>query len=295
MNLRDIQYMVTVADLGNFSQAAEQCHVSQPTLSAQIKKLEETLDVTIFERTNKRVMITQTGEQIVRAGRRILQEVETIKSISQLAQDPMSGPFRLGAFPTLASYFFPHAVYSVRKAFPKLKLILIEEKTEELIAQLHSGALDAALLALPIEDDYLTNHALFDDEFLLAVATDHPLAAASKVDQRILKDHALLLLDEGHCLRDQALDVCQINGGNEHENVRATSLETLRNMVKAGTGITLMPRIAIPEHDVDIRYIPFRDPVPKRTIGLVWRNTSPRGELLSQLVTHWRKPQEEQA
>lgn len=293
MNLRDLQYVVTVADLGNFSQAAEQCHVSQPTLSAQVKKMEEYLDVTIFERTNKRVMVTQTGEAIVQAGRRILQEVDVIKDISKLAQDPMAGTFRIGAFPTLASYYFPQVVGDMRNHFPKLKLILIEEKTDTLIEQLVAGDIDAALLALPIHHDFLETAALFDDDFYLAVPTGHELASAKKVDQRVLSDNELLLLDEGHCLRDQALDVCQINGANEQENVRATSLETLRHMVAAGTGITLMPKLAISDHEPAIRYIPFREPAPGRTIGLVWRKTSPRKELLGQLITLWNDIQED--
>ncbi len=284
MNLRDLQYIVAVAELKNFSQAALQCHVSQPTLSSQIKKMEELLGIALFERTNKKVMLTPSGEDIIRVARRILQEVDTIHAIAESSQDPLAGTFRIGAFPTLATYIFPQLMPKAKAACPNLKLILREDKTADLLEQLKAGDIDAALIALPVEVDGLTSEILFEDEFLLAVADNHPLAAASKVDLRVLQDHKLLLLDEGHCLRDQALDICHSTGASEEEDVRATGLETLRQMVKAGVGITLMPRIAIQANESGIRYIPFRDPVPKRTIGLVWRKSSARLPVMHALI-----------
>lgn len=284
MNLRDLQYIVAVAELKNFSQAALQCHVSQPTLSSQIKKMEELLGVALFERTNKKVMLTPSGEDIIRVARRILQEVDTIHAIAESSQDPLAGTFRIGAFPTLATYIFPQLMPKAKAACPNLKLILREDKTADLLEQLKAGDIDAALIALPVEVDGLTSETLFEDEFLLAVADDHPLAAASKVDLRVLQDHKLLLLDEGHCLRDQALDICHSTGASEEEDVRATGLETLRQMVKAGVGITLMPRIAIQANESGIRYIPFREPAPKRTIGLVWRKSSARLPVMHALI-----------
>ncbi len=283
MNLRDLHYLVAVADLKNFSQAAEHCNISQPTLSNQIKKLEETLDITVFERTNKRVMLTPIGEQIVASARRILREEENIKSLAELAHDPFSGTFKLGAFPTLSTYIFPKIVPLVKEHFPKLKLILIEEKTDQLIQKLRDGVLDAALLALPLEDDYFISKALFVDEFLLAVPSEHVLATHTKIDQHDLTHHKLLLLEEGHCLRDQALDVCRLSGLEEETDFRATGLETLRQMVKAGTGITFMPNIAIKDGEKGIAYIPFASPAPSRTIGLVWRKTSARNILMQAL------------
>lgn len=284
MNLRDLRYLVAVADLRSFIQAADQCFVSQPTLSTQIKKMEDSLGAQIFERTNKKVLPTELGEQIIASARRILIEVDTIERLANNAQDPLSGNFRLGAIPTLSTYIFPGLVPKIKQTLPKLRLILVEEKTETLIAQLKQGKLDAALLAMPINDDYLKARMLFEDEFYLALASDHPLAMRQTIAQPDLINQQLLLLDEGHCLRGQALQIYQINHAEEQQDVRATGLETLRQMVKAGTGITFMPKIAIHEPEEGIRYIPFDDPAPKRTIGLFWRRTSSRNELLEELI-----------
>ena len=285
MNLRDLQYVVAVADLRNFSQAAQQCNVSQPTLSGQIKKLEAQLGVTLFERNNKRVMLTESGAHIVRAATHILREANTIEEIAESAKDPLSGKFRLGAFPTVSTYIFPEMVPQVKKYMPDLRLILIEEKTASLIEKLRDGTIDAALLALPIHDDFLQSAAVFDDEFFLAVPSDHELAHHQKINQRTLHQHRLLLLEEGHCLRDQALDVCQLHGINEEQDFKATGLETLRQMVRAGTGITLMPKIAIATDETGIAYIPFESPAPKRTIGLVWRKTTTRQHVIDHITT----------
>lgn len=284
MNLRDLDYLVAVADLRSFVQAAERCYISQPTLSMQIKKLEESLGVQILERTNKKVLPTEVGEQIIAAARRILQESDGIKALAKAAKDPLSGNLRLGAFPTLSPYLFPKLVALIKPTLPRVRLILVEEKTDELIQQLASGLLDAALLALPITEDFLEVTTLFEDEFWLAVQSDHPFTAKLSIKLSDLKGQQLLLLDEGHCLRGQALQVCQINNADELQDVRATGLETLRQMVIAGTGITFMPKTAIREQDEGIRYIPFVAPAPKRTIALVWRKTSARKALFSELA-----------
>lgn len=289
MNLRDMEYLVAVADLRNFSQAAAHCHVSQPTLSAQIKKLEAWLGVVIFERTNKRVMPTEVGARIIDSARRILREAETLKQTAETARDPLAGNFRLGAFPTVSTYLFPRMVPSLKAELPNLRLILIEEKTAQLIARLKAGEIDAALLALPVEDEAVAHEALFDDVFYLAVPAGHPLAKRSAIDQSELAAQRLLLLEEGHCLRDQALSVCQTLGAGEQQDVRATGLETLRQMVKAGTGITFMPRLAIYPDESGIRYIPFIDPPPKRTIGLFWRKTSTRTRVLAAMIALLKK------
>lgn len=283
MNLRDLHYLIAVADLRSFSLAAERCFISQPTLSTQIKKLEDELGIQLFERTNKKVLPTELGEQIIASARRVLKEVDCIKELAATAQDPMAGNLRLGAFPTLATYLFPKLVPEIKQALPRIRLILIEEKTEQLLQQLRSGQIDAALLALPVDEDFLATATLFEDEFLLAVAGDHPLAAKTIVEQSDLAGQALLLLDEGHCLRGQALQVCQAAGADEEQDFRATSLETLRQMVRAGTGITFMPRIAVRE-EAGICYLPFQPPTPSRTIGLVWRKTSARGVLIAEIA-----------
>ncbi|RLA21112.1 MAG: DNA-binding transcriptional regulator OxyR [Gammaproteobacteria bacterium] len=284
MNLRDLKYIVAVAHSRSFVQAAESCFVSQPTLSTQIKKLERDLGVKLFERTNKKVMLTKVGKSIVASAQSILDEVERMKALAANAQDPLAGELRLGAFPSLASYLFPSLVSVIKKELPKIKLILIEEKTNTLIGQLERGEIDAALLSLPLKEDFLVSQPLFDDAFELAVAVDHPLAKKQKTRASALQGQQLLLLDEGHCMRDQALQFCQWSGAEEQLGVRAASLETLRQMVIAGTGVTLMPEIAINKEDRGICYIPFEAPVPKRTIGVVWRKSSVRGQLMAQLV-----------
>ncbi len=281
MNIKDLKYFLAVTELEHFGKAAKRCYVSQPTLSGQLKKLEEQLGVALFERTNRRVMLTEAGKQILHSARRILLEVDTINEIAQCSHDPISGKFRLGAFPTLATYVFPDLVAKVKQSMPDLRLILIEEKTEELIEQLRHGEIDAALLALPIDDDFLVSQKLFDDEFFLAIPTGHEFTNLDKIDQKTLKGHELLLLEEGHCLRDQALEICHLHGINEEQDFKATGLETLRQMVKAGSGITFMPNIAIQENESGICYIPFNYPAPMRTIGMVWRKTTVRKEVIS--------------
>jgi len=283
MNLREMSYLVAIADLHNFSKAAEQCNVSQPTLSTQIKKMEEWLGVKIFERNNKRVMITEEGKNIVQSAKKILQEVERIKEIAECSHNPFAGKFRLGAFPTLSTYIFPDIVPQIKKIMPELRLILIEEKTAVLMESLHKGEIDAALIALPIHDDFLGIKRLFDDSFFLAVPPDHPLAEHAEIEIEELASYPLLLLEEGHCLRDNALEICQQHNIAEEQDFRATGLETLRQMVKAGTGITLMPEIAINKHETGIRYIPFMEPTPHRTIGLVYRKTSTRKEIIQKV------------
>jgi len=283
MNLREMSYLVAVADLRNFSQAAEQCNVSQPTLSTQIKKMEESLGVKIFERNNKHVMITEEGKDILRCAEKILQEVEHIKEIAEHSHNPFSGKFRLGAFPTLSTYVFPSIVPQIKKLMPDLHLILIEDKTALLIDSLHKGEIDAALLAMPVDDDFLDIKKLFDDKFFLAVPPEHALAKESSIGTEELAKYRLLLLEEGHCLRDHALEVCQQYNIAEEQDFRATGLETLRQMVKAGTGITLMPEIAINNAETGICYIPFIEPAPYRTIGLAYRKTSTKKEIIQNI------------
>ncbi len=284
MNLRDLKYICAIADMRHFGKAAEACFVSQPTLSGQIKKLEEHLGVKIFERTNRQVVPTDTGKDIITHARRILHEVEHIEDLAESAHDPFKGKLRLGAFPTLASYIFPSLVGRIKSAMPDLHLVLIEEKTAILLEKLRSGQIDAALLAMPVEAPHLESTELFTDQFMLATSLDHPLASRSTVKQSALSEHRLLLLEEGHCLRDQALEVCNRNGIYEEQDFRATSLETLRQMVKAGSGITFMPKIAISDDDTGIHYTAFEPPVPSRTIGLFWRKTTAKTKVIGEIA-----------
>ena len=251
MNLRDLQYLVALADHRHFGRAAEACFVSQPTLSTQVKKLETELGAELLERSPRAVLLTAVGEQVVAHARTVLDEADAIRGVARHAQDPRAGQLRLGAFPTIAPYLFPHVVPTLRDRLPDLELLLTEEKSAVLIEQLRTGRLDAAVLALPVDDDTLHTELLFREDFVLAVPANHPLAVGASdgseqapISIDVLHDERVLLLTEGHCLRDQALAVCQLAGVGERDGFRATSLETLRNMVAAGAGVTLLPLLA---------------------------------------------------
>ncbi len=287
MNLRAFHYLVTLADVRHFSKAAELCYVSQPTLSTQIRKLEEELDVQLVERSPRKVMLTEVGEEVVERARTMLAEADSIKAIARRSKDPHSGTLRIGIFPTLAPYFLPHVVPEIRRQFPRLTLRLFEEKTEDVITMLRQGRLDAGLLALPVDDDQLTARSLFEEPFVLAVPEAHALGTKKTITLEDLENQELLLLEDGHCLREQALEVCQLSGAHEKLDFHATSMETLRQMVAAGTGITLMPVMAVKPpvaHTDNLVTRPFRQPGPKRTIALVWRKSSALGGFLEELA-----------
>ncbi len=287
MNIRAIQYLVTLAEVRHFSRAAERCHVSQPTLSTQIRKLEEELGVQLVERHPRQVMLTPVGEEIVERGRTVLGEIEAMRAISRRSRDPHGGTVRIGIFPTLAPYLLPHVVPLIRKQFPKLTLRLFEEKTEDVLEMLEQGRLDAGLLALPVNHEGFHVRELFEEPFLLAVPGGHPLGNKQTVDMSDLEDQELLLLEDGHCLRDQALEVCQLAGAHEQLDFHATSMETLRQMVAANTGITLMPALAVKPPVAHTDYLitrPFNPPGPARKIAMVWRKTSALGDFLDELA-----------
>jgi len=287
MNLRAMHYLVTLADVRHFSKAAERCHVSQPTLSTQIRKLEDELDVQLVERSPRQVMLTEIGAEIVERARALLAEADAIKSIARRSRDPHSGTLRIGIFPTLAPYFLPHVVPEIRRRFPRLTLRLFEEKTEDVIGMLTRGRLDAGLLALPVDSEQLVTRKLFEEPFVLAVGEGHALTRKQRIQLEDLEHQELLLLEDGHCLRDQALEVCQLAGAHEQLDFHATSMETLRQMVAAGTGITLMPVMAIKPpvaHTDNLVTRPFVEPPPKRTIALVWRKSSALGGFLNELA-----------
>jgi LysR family hydrogen peroxide-inducible transcriptional activator len=287
MNLRDLRYLVALADLRHFGRAAEACHVSQPTLSTQVRKLEEELGVTLVERAPRQVMFTAVGQEIVTRARRVLADVEQLREAARRTTDPEAGSLRLGIFPTLGPYLLPHVVPGVRARFPRLELLLVEEKTETLLGMLRDGRLDAAVLALPMHEDWIECELLFEEAFLLAVPAGHALADATDLRLSQLSDEHLLLLEDGHCLRDQALEVCALAGAGEKEGFRATSLETLRQMVSAGVGITLLPMLAVQPPvpaSATLRLVPFRDPPPSRRLALAWRRSSARSEFLHDLA-----------
>lgn len=282
MNLRDLRYLVAVAEHKHFGRAAEACFVSQPTLSTQLKKLEETLHVTLIERTNRQVMLSPAGEQIVQQAQKILREVNTLTGMAEQYRDPLGGDFRLGIIPTIAPYLLPKILKPMRRAFPNLRLQLTEGQTTQITRMLKQGDLDAVILALPLNDDALTELTLFEEPFLFAASKDHPKAKKTSVTLSDLENEEVLLLEDGHCLRDQALDVCNAHQAVENTSFRATSLETLRQMVAANAGITLMPKLAVHKGS-GVHYIPFKGRPPYRVVGLCWRSTSTRTALLEEL------------
>ena len=296
MNLRDLRYLVALSELRHFGRAAEACHVSQPTLSTQIRKLEDELGVALVERAPRQVMLTRAGEDIAGRARRVLAEVEQMRETARRAADPEAGTIRLGIFPTLGPYLLPHVVPRVRARFPRLELLLVEEKTETILHMLREGKLDAGILALPLHEDWLETEFLFEEPFMLAVPEGHPLTAHRSLRMDELGQQHLLLLEEGHCLRDQALEVCSLAGAGEKEGFRATSLETLRQMVAAGVGVTLLPMLAVkppvPASE-NIRLLPFRNPAPSRKLALVWRRSSAMAEFLHTLAALIRELPEE--
>jgi LysR family hydrogen peroxide-inducible transcriptional activator len=287
MTLQELKYLVALADHGHFGRAAEACFITQSTLSTQIKKLEDFLGVTLFDRSLKRVTPTPIGREILQAARNIVEESERIRELAKHAQDPMARTIQLGVIPTLGPYYLPHALTLVHKKHPGLRMLLREEMTPQILEHLVDGKLDAGLLALPVTDDSLRVEPLFYEPFYAALPAGHALAKTQVLKVSDIMDEKLLLLDEGHCLRDQALDVCG-SGSRGREEVRATSLETLRQMVAMGLGLTLLPALAVDagprvsKKTVEIR--PFRAPPPGRTIALVWRKRAPFPETFERLA-----------
>ena len=282
MNLRDLRYLVAVAEHRHFGRAAEACFVSQPTLSAQLKKLESFLGVQLVERSSKQVMLTPIGDEVAHRARGMLNLADDIVEVARAASDPLAGDLRLGVIPTVAPYLLPHLVPALRASLPRLRPLLQEEQTAVCLDKLRNGFLDLALIAIPVEGhEAFAQLPLYDEPFLLATPADHPLAAREKVRLDDLADARLLLLEEGHCLRDQALSVCQTVGASEAREFRATSLETLRQMAITGAGITLLPRMAaqaappgVQSEALALRR--FHDPQPSRRVAALWRKGSAR-------------------
>jgi len=286
MNLRDLKYLVALADHRHFGKAAAACFVSQPTLSTQIRKLEEELGVSLVERAPRKVMLTPSGHDAAERARRIVAEVEQMKESARRTQDPEAGTVRLGIFPTLGPYLLPHVIPRIRERFPQLELLLIEEKSDVLLSRLREGKLDAGLLALPVHDDQLHSEFLFEEPFVLAVPGSDPLAQRDSLSLSELSNQKLLLLEDGHCLREQALEVCRLSGANEKSEFRATSLETLRQMVAANVGMTLLPILATKPPvatSQNIHLLGFSDSHPSRQIAMLWRKSSAMGGFLLEL------------
>lgn len=287
MNLRDLRYLVAAADTEHFGRAAERCHVSQPTLSGQIKKLEDTLGVSLFERSHRTVVLTDAGREVAVHARKILNEVSALESLARSRQDPLTGDLRIGIIPTLCAYLLPHLLPLLQERFPDLHPVLFEETTARLLGRLHKHEIDAALLATNHKEDALADQHLFDEPLWVAMPADHQMSSKMAIDQRDLANVPLLLLAEGHCLADRVREICALSSPNGRSaDLRATSLETLLQLVSAGQGLTLVPRLAV-EHsraaESGLRFVPLSMSQGYRQIRLVYRRSTSRMPALNAL------------
>lgn len=280
-SLRQWQYLVSLAENRHFGRAAEACFVTQSTLSAGIQELETQLGAALVDRTKRKVVLTPLGEELAGRARELLGQAEDMVLLARAASVPLSGPLRLGVIPTISPFLLPRVLPSLRKRFPALRLFLREDLTARLVEQLQAGKLDLLLIALPYEGGALDTMTLFDDEFLVACREDHPLARRNSVKLDDLSEAPLLLLEDGHCLRDQALAFCATARGGitaAGTAFAASSLSTVIQMVASGYGVTLIPQIAadVEQRDARVKFLRLENPQPGRTIGLAFRKTSPR-------------------
>lgn len=295
--LRQLQFLVALAETGSFSRAAEACHVTQPTLSAGIKELEDMFGVALAEREARGATLTHAGEIAAARASALLADAHALVQAVTSAGALFSGPFHLGAIPTIAPFVLPQTVSMLTKRYPDLKLYLTEDRTSRLVDQLKARTLDAAFIALPWDAPGIDTLALLDDEFLLAAPAQHPLARKNGLSPEDLKGEDLLLLEDGHCLREHALSVCRLKPGPGREQVAATSLGTLVNMVAGGLGVSLIPRLATDNGlalGPDVALRAFVSPVIGRQIGIAWKTGSPReaeARKLGELVRQQLRPQ----
>jgi len=287
MNLRDLDYICAVADRKHFGRAAESCHVSQPTLSGQIKKLEAQLGVTLFERGHKGIRVTDVGEDIIAIAREARDAAQRIKSVAAAAQDPLAGNISLGLIPTIAPYLIPLFVGKIQNAMPKISVDYREDITDRLNEALLKGELDVAILATPPEEDSLTAIELYSEPFWLLFPDNHELGDLKKASMKDVKQDDVLLLTEGHCFRDQALSICRPAHKRRRQSLRATSLETLINLVASGQGVTLVPALAMRggwSKDLGLMSHELTDKGAKRQIYLTYRKRFPRIEAVKTLA-----------
>ena len=305
MTLTELKYIVAVAREKHFGHAADACYVSQPTLSVAIKKLEEELDVKLFERSAGEVTVTPLGEDIVRQAQSVLEQAAAIKEIAKRGKDPLAGPLTLGIIYTIGPYLLPDLVRQSIKRSPQMPLMLQENFTVKLLEMLRTGEIDCAILAEPFPDTGLAMASLYDEPFMAAVPSTHPLAAQKSITAAELKSETMLLLGAGHCFRDHVLEVCPefarfaSNAEGIRKSFEGSSLETIKHMVAAGMGVTLVPRLSVPRDalltvsrrrksdETYIRYLPIREedggPPPTRRVVLAWRRSFTRYEAIAAL------------
>ena len=300
MTLTELKYIVAVAREKHFGKAAEACFVSQPTLSVAIKKLEDELEVKLFERSANEVTVTPLGEEIVRQAQSVLEQAANIKEIARRGKDPLAGPLKLGIIYTIGPYLLPDLVRQAIARTPQMPLMLQENFTVKLLEMLRTGEIDCAIMAEPFPDTGLATAALYDEPFMVALPSNHPLAAHTHVNADELKKETMLLLGNGHCFRDHVLEVCPefARFSSDAEGIRksfeGSSLETIKHMVAAGMGVTLVPRLSVPKEALDtrkrkkdedafVKYLPFEGAPPMRRVVLAWRRSFTRYEAIAAL------------
>jgi LysR family transcriptional regulator, hydrogen peroxide-inducible genes activator len=290
MTLTELRYIVAVARERHFGRAAEACFVSQPTLSVAIKKLEEELDVKLFERGSSEVSTTPLGEAIVRQAQTVLEQAQALRDIAKTGKDPLTGPLRLGLIYTIGPYLLPELVRHAIARTPQMPLMLHENFTAKLLDMLRANELDCAILAEPFPEAGLAVAPLYDEPFLVAVPAAHPLAQRGSVSAQELKEETMLLLGAGHCFRDHVLEVCPefARFSSDSEGIRrsfeGSSLETIKHMVASGMGVTVVPGLSVPrEAHPHLRFVEFAAPVPTRRVVLVWRKSFTRYEAIAAL------------
>lgn len=290
MTLTELRYIVAVAREKHFGKAAEACFVSQPTLSVAVKKLEDELDVKLFERGSSEVTVTPLGDEIIRQAQAVLEQAALVKEIAKRGKDPLAGALRLGVIYTIGPYLLPQLVRQVIDHVPQMPLMLQENFTTRLLEMLRSGEIDCAILAEPFADAGLAMAPLYEEPFLVAVPKQHPLARRKSVTAEELKKETMLLLGTGHCFRDHVLDVCPefARFSSDAEGIRksfeGSSLETIRHMVAAGMGVTVVPSLSVPARpDPHVVFLPFKGRPPSRRVVLVWRRSFTRYEAIAAL------------
>lgn len=291
MTLTELRYIVTLAQEQHFGRAAERCHVSQPTLSVGVKKLEDELGILIFERTKSAVRLTPVGESIVAQAQKVLEQAQGIRELAQAGKNQLATPLRLGAIYTIGPYLFPHLIPQLHRVAPDMPLYIEENFTHVLRDKLRTGELDAVIIALPFQEADVLTLSLYDEPFYVVMAADHPWTARESIDSGCLSDQNLLLLGEGHCFRDQVLEACpttrQRPDAMQHTSIESSSLETIRHMVASGLGISVLPLSAVETHHYApgiLAVRPLVNPVPFRTVAIAWRASFPRPKAIEVLA-----------
>ena len=290
MTLTELRYIVTLAQEQHFGRAAERCHVSQPTLSVGVKKLEDELGVLIFERSKSAVRVTPVGESIVAQAQKVLEQAQGIRELAQAGKNQLVAPLKVGAIYTVGPYLFPHLIPQLHRVAPDMPLYIEENFTHVLRDKLRTGELDAIIIALPFQEADVLTKALYDAPFYVLMPSGHAWAARQTIDAALLNDKSLLLLGEGHCFRDQVLEACPTTRKGDtpsHTTVESSSLETIRHMVASGLGVSVLPLSAVDSHHyapgvIDIR--PLTPPVPYRTVAIAWRASFPRPKAIEVLT-----------